>query len=198
MDNFGTIEVRWFYRGALPTEVEDWFATKEERLEPLDTRSDVYLQSHAPDLGVKFRQGKLELKYRQALHSVTIADDIVQIEQWTKWICTDRVGMTPTEPKLGWIEVAKIRDRRCYRIDRDGNMTQIAIPTADAAAIELTQLQVNGQHWWTIGCEYFGTQIAIESQFLSLVTALRSGYPSAIGASICCGYPQWLSEQGKG
>ena len=121
MDNFQTIEVRWFYQGALPDEIGKWFDTVGERLENIDTRSDVYLQSSAPDIGVKLRQGNLEVKYRQQELGQFAIDGMgnSRIEQWSKWICMDDgAGLTPTKlaDKSGWLKVDKIRDRRLYRV----------------------------------------------------------------------------------
>ncbi len=201
MDNFQTIEVRWFYPGALPDEVRQWFNPLGESLEKIDTRSDFYLQSQALDIGVKLRQGNLEVKYRQQ-NLGTIAIEGVensQVEQWSKWICIDRSsgGITPTNTagKPGWLKVDKIRDRRLYRVDFADSvqLTQIASPTADIAAIELTQLQLQSQIWWTIACEYFGDNISID-RFGVLVRSLLDGYPTSISTiPISCGYPQWLS-----
>jgi hypothetical protein len=110
VDNFQTIEVRWFYPGILPDEVRQWFNHLGEQLEKIDTRSDVYLQSHAPDIGVKLRQGNLEVKYRQQnLGTIAIEGmENSQVEQWSKWICVDRSsGITPTNTvsKPGWLKV---------------------------------------------------------------------------------------------
>ena len=108
------------------------------------------------------------------------------------------MGLTSTNiaGKLGWLKVDKIRDRRLYRVDFSDTvkLTQTATPTADIAAIEITQLQLQSQIWWTIACEYFGDNISID-QFGSLVRLLRAGYPTSISTiPISCGYPQWLSQ----
>jgi hypothetical protein len=201
VDNFQTIEVRWFYPGVLPDQVGKWFNTLGEPLEKIDTRSDFYLQSNSPDLGVKLRQGNLEVKYRQQDLGTIAIDGLEnsQVEQWSKWICVDdSSGLTPTKiaGKPGWLKVDKIRDRRLYRVDVTDTvkLTQTANPTADIAAIEITQLQLQSQIWWTIACEYFGDNISID-QFGSLVRSLRAGYPSSTSPlPISCGYPQWLSQ----
>ncbi len=201
MDNFQTIELRWFYRGTIPAEMGKWFQALGTPLEPIDTRSDLYLQSRSPDIGLKLRQGNLEVKYRQQESGNLTIEGVSEsrAERWSKCICGDREsGLTPTSiaSKPGWIKVDKIRDRRLYRVDFEPEivLTQIATPTAGIAAIELTQLQVATQNWWTLACEYFGSDLDLDRQFLLLVRALRSGIPDLqIGAPISCGYPQWLS-----
>jgi hypothetical protein len=202
VDNFQTIEVRWFYRGELPAEIAKWFGRLGTQLEKIDTRSDFYLQSSSPDVGVKLRHGNLEVKYRQQ-HLGTISVDGLNdgcIERWSKWICIDeKSGLTPTKiaDLPGWLKVDKIRDRRLYAIKfgDEVQLTQIATPSAAIASIELTQLQLTDRHWWTISCEYFGDNIDLDRQFIPLVRSLRFGYPpSPSYPSISCGYPQWLME----
>jgi hypothetical protein len=205
MDNFQTIEVRWFYRGEIPVQIGNWFETLGERLERIDRRSDVYLQSSSPDVGMKLRQGNLEVKYRQAQIGRFEIGGLVDshVELWSKWICVDDRGLlTPTQlaDKPGWLKVDKIRDRRLFRVEFDEGikLVQVATPTADLAAIELTQLQVLGQTWWTVACEYFGNDLEIDRQFLPLVGKLLAGSGIAnITPQISCGYPQWSIEIGR-
>jgi hypothetical protein len=205
MDNFQTIEVRWFYPGEVPAPIGEWFETVGRRLEDIDRRSDTYLRSSSPDVGVKLRQGNLEVKYRQAqigrFAIAGLADS--RVERWSKWICADDSGwLTPTQlaDKPGWLKVDKTRDRRLFRVKFGEciELTQIATPTADIAAIELTQLRVLGQNWWTLACEYFGTDLEIDRQFLPLVSNLLAGSELAkIKPQISCGYPQWSIEIGR-
>ncbi len=205
MDNFQTIEVRWFYRGEVPAPIGKWFETVGRRLEDIDRRSDIYLRSSSPDVGVKLRQGNLEIKYRQAEIGLFAIDGLAdsRVERWSKWICADDRGeLTPTQlaDKPGWLKVDKIRDRRLFRVEFGDRvkLTQIATPTADIASIELTQLQVLGQDWWTLACEYFGTDLEIDGQFLQLVSNLLAESELAkIEPQISCGYPQWSIEIGR-
>jgi hypothetical protein len=199
VDNFHTIEVRWFYPGTLPDEVKQWFSTLGQPLEKIDTRSDFYLQSSSPDVGVKLRQGNLEVKSRNQNLTLDILGDS-QIERWSKWICADdRSSLNPTTiaNKPGWLKVDKIRDRRLFQVEFVGSikLTQIATPQDEAVAIEITQLQIQDRILWTIACEYFGDNIDIEYQFLSLVNYLLSEYPLSVSLlQFSGGYPQWLNS----
>lgn len=205
MDNFKTIEVRWFYPGVLPDELFAWFDTLGEPLANADNRTDVYLESSSPDLGVKLRQGNLEVKYRQAILGAISIDGFTtsQVEQWTKWICVDdSSGLTPEKiaDKSGWIEVVKTRYQRLYQVQfsdlltapLDLQLIPISRPQDGAAAIEITQLQVAEQDWWTIACEYLGEKVDLDLQFSPLVKSLLSACPLPVSPlSISCGYPQW-------
>jgi hypothetical protein len=200
MNGTQTIEVRWFYSGSLPDEVINWFdALGENRAKP-DARSDFYLQSNAPDLGVKLRQGNLEVKYRQQqLGNIEIEQfPESQVEQWSKWICQE-VPSSGAE-KQGWIQVDKIRYQRFYQVEFLDRIQLISIdtPRQNTAAIEITDLQLPGQFWWTIACEYLGNNISIDRQLLPLVRSLLLKYPLSMSTpSISCSYPQWLSENNE-
>jgi hypothetical protein len=214
MDSFHTIEVRWFYRGILPDEIVSWFNTLGKPLGKPDARSDFYLQSIAADLGVKLRQGNLEVKYRQQqLEAIEWAANLAEgssdrdrqlyqlfasskVEYWTKWICNDRAVPSSGTGTQGWIQVDKVRSQRLYRVEFDESIESIEIdtPRSDAAAIELTQLHLLEQDWWTIACEYLGNNISIDRQFIPLVKSLLIAYPASTTTPlVCCGYPQWLS-----
>ena len=209
MDNFKTIEVRWFYPGILPTEILTWFNKAGEPPVKPDIRRDVYLESISPDIGIKLREGNLEVKYRQAkIESLAqslpggIEIDscgISQVESWSKWICVDDTSsLTPADVanKVGWINVDKIRYQRVYKVvfDEDVQLTSISKPQANAGAIEVTGLRVFEQDWWTIACEYLGDDISVNFQFLPLVRSLLSGYPLCLDSPFECGYPEWLNQ----
>ena len=198
MDNFKTIEVRWFYPGILPTEILTWFSKAGESTVKPDIRRDVYLQSVSPDMGIKLREGNLEVKYRQAKIRID-GCGISQVEFWSKWICMDdKSTMTPEDiaDKVGWINIDKVRYQRLYQIEfaQDIQLRSISKPQANAGAIEVTQLQVFEQDWWTIACEYLGDNISLNLQFLPLVSSLLSDYPLYLDSSLECGYPEWLNQ----
>ena len=197
MSSTQTIEVRWFYRGNVPAAVATWFEAIGTPLPP-DSRSDLYLQCTSSDLGIKIRQGNLEVKYcHQQLGTIAIAGmDDGRVQQWTKWICDDPSLELAGGEKQAWIQVAKIRHQRLYLVEsiEPSRLIPILTPRQNAAAIEVTQLQLQGQPWWTIACEYLGDNINIEGQFLPLVRSLLIGYPGSESPSVVSdGYPQWLA-----
>jgi hypothetical protein len=197
MNGFESIELRWFYRGILPDEIANWFDPLGETRLALDSRSDFYLQSSSLDVGVKIRQGNLELKHRQQQFGKIELDGFgeSQVEQWSKWICVDRSAHSLAAEKQGWIRVDKVRQQRLYRVTFVDpiQLTPSDIPRENAVAIEITDLQLRGQSWWTIACEYLGHNISIDRQFLPLVQLLLIDFPFSIATpSMSCGYPQWL------
>ncbi|AFY94198.1 hypothetical protein [Chamaesiphon minutus] len=197
MNGTQTIELRWFYRGDLPAEIANWFDTLGSNGTDADARTDFYLQSSSPEVGIKIRQGNLEVKHLQQQFDKIDIDRFGEsnIEQWSKWICHDRSAHAPATRKQGWIQVDKVRQQRFYRVEFSDPLKLIPIstPRKNAAAIELTTLQLCGQAWWTIACEYLGDNISIDRQFLPIVRALLVSYPQTISkSSISSGYPQWL------
>jgi hypothetical protein len=202
MNGTQTIELRWFYRGHVPAEIANWFDTLGGVRSPADTRTDFYLQSSSPDIGVKIRQGNLEVKHLQQQFDKIDIDGWSEskVEQWSKWICHDRSAHSPATEKSGWIQVDKVRQQRFYRVEFSDpiKLTPISTPRKNAAAIELTALQLRDEAWWTLACEYLGDNISIDRQFLPMVKMLLIGYPGAIATpAIAGGYPEWLTVDRK-
>ncbi len=91
------------------------------------------------------------------------------------------------------MQVAKIRSQRCYKVEFLDSLRLASILTLrkNAAAIEVTQLQLQGQPWWTIAYKYLGDNIRVEEQFLPLVRSLLFSYPLLMSKPIIsCGYPR--------
>jgi hypothetical protein len=199
---FSTIELRWFYPGELPSEIHQWFTELDPLPKDPDRRADIYLQPVTTDVGVKLRQGNLELKYRQSdLGSLQIGDyPIGKVELWSKWLCTDSTPDRLTPARIadrdGWLKVEKVRYQRLYRVafdDRGCHLTPIPTPEDGAAAIEVTQLKLVERVSWTIACEYLGDNLPLDREFKLLVAALLNTCPlPSVGTPISCGYPEWL------
>jgi hypothetical protein len=197
MNGTQTIELRWFYRGYLPAEIANWFDPLGTNGIDADARTDFYLQSNSPEVGIEIRQGNLEVKHLQQQFDKIDIDRFREsnVEQWSKWICQDRSAHAPATGKQGWIQVDKVRQQRFYRVEFSDplKLVPISTPRKNAVAIELTTLQLCGRAWWTLACEYLGDNIRIDRQFLPIVQTLLVGYPGTIATpSSSGGYPQWL------
>ncbi|WP_235526439.1 hypothetical protein [Nostoc piscinale] len=78
-----TIEVRWFYPGTIPTEIEEWFP---QNCSP-EKREDWYLYAPKCDYwGIKLRQERLEVKWRKAELGVLNVGELIEgrVEKWGK------------------------------------------------------------------------------------------------------------------
>ncbi|BAY35854.1 hypothetical protein NIES2111_01710 [Nostoc sp. NIES-2111] len=87
-------EIRWFYPGRIPEGIKVWFhqycLIDQEQLP--QEREDVYLYIPGSDfLGIKLREGSLEVKWRTAELGVVSFGELVsgKAEKWTKWSCND-------------------------------------------------------------------------------------------------------------
>ena len=182
-----SFEIRWFYPGKLPAAISDWFEQDElgGKLQPPEEREDVYLYSPGCEyLGIKLRQGRLEIKWRNAeLDIVRLGEGVEgKLEKWGKWMCEDpsQESFKP-EAVLGkssWVSVKKVRLQRLY----------------NSCAMEITQLNVKGNDWWSLAFETFGAEASKLEQLRTIATqALESYNGSQLLAQDSYAYPTWLS-----
>ncbi|MEW5858858.1 MAG: hypothetical protein AB1861_15960 [Cyanobacteriota bacterium] len=181
-----TVELRWFYRGTIPTEIERWFNQESlgGQLESPEDREDWYLYLPNCDyLGIKLRQGKLEIKWRQAELKVLHFGDLVEgkVEKWAKWTCEDPTSkcFIPAEVagKESWLSVKKKRSQRVYQ----------------DCAVELTQLDINGKDWWSLAFEATGEDDKLMDNLETVASQVFQSYRgSGLRSQDSYAYPQWL------
>ncbi len=161
-------ELRWFYPGKLPEAICAWFSSQSlgSVLEPPEKREDIYLviASDCDYMGIKLRQGRLEIKWRKAeLGIVSIAPQVKgKLESWDKWTCedskTENFQPQSVVDKSHWLKISKVRQQRKYQVLKQ-NLVQEAnlFATIDRGCnVELTQLNIGGDDWWSIALEAFG------------------------------------------
>ncbi|NEQ31432.1 MAG: hypothetical protein F6K04_10565 [Leptolyngbya sp. SIO4C5] len=202
-----TTEVRWFQAGKLPRSLTDWFASEHLGAVPIaqERRTDCYLRLlHDTFLGVKFRQGSLEVKWRQAVLGQARAGDrwAGQLERWIKWSHTDAASLD--HPQLqaylqseSWIEVTKARSQRIYQVENNQvSPTEPQKRVSQACSLELTQLEAAHQAWWTVGLEASGSSqqsLAALQLTLSWLSASTQNLPQ-LELSASYAYPHWLAR----
>jgi hypothetical protein len=83
---FHTLEIRWFFSGSIPHDFNHWFTSLGES-RSVDARVDHYLAGTGPLLGIKVREGSLEIKQRQQHHGRQDFAPALSgmVESWTKW-----------------------------------------------------------------------------------------------------------------
>lgn len=119
-----TYELRWFSPGMIPENIETWFKQNclIDPIQPPEEREDVYLDSPKSDfLGIKLRQGRLEVKWRKAELGAVRFGDFVEgkAEKWGKWLCSDATEES-FQPNLvlsnsSWVSVQKVRYSQLYK-----------------------------------------------------------------------------------
>jgi hypothetical protein len=201
---FPTAEVRWFYRGRVPPEVEAWFHQGAGKVQRHPAREDHYLRlSDTYALGVKLRQGRIEVKQRIRRPGVVRFHERVTgiVEHWRKWSFQlaepSRALSSIALPTTSWISVRKERVLRTYRLTID----KLVVPASAREALrqgcemELTRVHVAEQDWWTLAFESFGEESVLQQQ-LELVArhVFAADKPPSFNASQSRGYADWLRK----
>ncbi len=195
---YPTVEVRWFFRGQIPPPVATWFA--QYRPEPEPERVDYYLRLQDDHTtSIKLRQGSVEVKKRQHLLDVVHLPHqaISQMDHWRKW-SYPLAGPVET-PAPFYVAVTKRRQMRKYRVNL-GTEHITGVPLAEQIAlgceVELTQVEAQGQQWWTIGFEAFGPEARLQETLLFAAGHILRAHPPPLPlrATDSYSYPQWLSH----
>ena len=197
-----TLEVRWFFVGAVPPDVLAWFQQGENRPAEPFRRVDRYLRlSQGDSLGIKLREGRLEVKQRQRQFGlVRLHEQVAGIqEHWRKWSFA-LTGSNGAHPGVeltasSWDDVHKERKLSRYRIAGDRELIAMS-PTqypSHGCDLELTKVRAAGEVWWTLSFEAFGDESTLQEN-LSLATDKILGIadPPMLEVESSYGYPRWL------
>ena len=194
---FRTREVRWFVNQPVP-QVPGWFEELPPTAYTRESREDIYLVLPGrSDLGVKFRENRLELKYRLGeSRPEAIAPGITgSFESWEKMGFQFNPGISahalPEESMASRVPVRK--QRLATQIEQTGtgvNYHPLGAEVQKSVQLEYTGLQVFGSSWYTVGLEWPDTD------GISLPVRLLSGIlPSAVfQVSSSMGYPEFLQR----
>ena len=150
-----TLEVRWIFPGRLEPALTGWFGRFPAQTE---SREDTYLlDPRLRGLSVKVRGGgALEVKvYRGSPGILEVAGRARgRLESWQKW----SFPFSPPGPdrgeRAGWRPVRK--RRRISRFSRASGPLLARVPRPGQqpeCSVELTEVRVNGQDWWSLGFE---------------------------------------------
>ena len=199
-----TVEIRWFHLGKVPAQTLEWFQHGSQHVGVQPSREDQYLALPACDaLGIKLRQGRIELKQGyQHFDALRVCGRIAgRPRLWRKWgFVLDQAdaalsGIPPQSP--WWLSVQKERMVRIYRTTGAGTM--LAVPAGEypdrGCHLELAQVHVRGEAWWTVGFEAFGDEPTLyEDLLLAANETLAAGEAPRLSSRDCYGYPQWLQS----
>jgi len=204
-----SLELRWFLDGKFPPTLDKWFreSLPGSEISPVDERDDIYLsQSRIDDFGIKLRQGKLEIKWREFARPYKGAHGMAgHVERWLKWGWEDPKGPGPSDisafaiPRGPWITVAKERRQRKYRWD---NFKFVPAPAEDildfGAAVELTAIELHRRSHSTVLVETFAPDQKMQEKLLdAAVDYLFRDFPKPRpGPARSYGYPHWLGKFG--
>lgn len=200
-----SLEMRWFYSGALPKSIAQWFGSDSlgGYLSPPEEREDIYLLVPGCDyLGVKLRGKTLEVKWRQGeLGAMQFGNRWEgKAEKWLKWVCADT--MAPVSADIiatgKWVGVKKKRSLRLYHVSESGAVMSVPVeaPIPQGCTVEITQLNINGSPWWTVGFEAFGSESLLTETLQTVATWVSKSYQGQkLKAEDSSGYPNWLASK---
>ena len=200
---FPTVEVRWFYKGAVPPRVEAWFLQGEGEPDQQPSRVDYYLRVvDGASLGVKLREGRIEVKQRYGQYGAERFRERTsgRVAHWRKW--SFELARMQAEmgnlgiPDLSWIKVRKERWLRRYEV----NGEEVVVAASDrgylapGCEVELTRVYLAGDASWTVCLEAFGGEDAVGSALLPVARHVfeATHNPPALGVEDSYGYPRWL------
>ena len=198
-----SLEMRWFYGGALPKSIGQWFGSESlgGYLSPPEEREDLYLLIPGCDyLGVKLRGKNLQVKWRQAEFGAMQFGNRWEgkAEKWLKWICADTMG--PLSADLiatgKWVAVKKKRAQRLYQVSAPGALMSVPVeaPIPQGCIVEVSQLNINGTASWTLGFEAFGSESFLTESLQTVANWTSKSYQAQkLKAEDSSGYPIWLA-----
>lgn len=214
---FPSLEVRWFLDGEAEAHPEllDWFlhsrpvARHGHIAEPrwqgrLNDEPDLYLLlPGSDDMGVKWREGALQLKGRVASLGTEVfaGRHYGHAQRWLKWSYGELPDgyrrLFAREADVQCVEVHKTRLLRHMQLNTfTGAADEMAIgaPIDRGLSVELARLVVAGRAYTSLCFEAFPDDSGMDTAFNAVVNAFLAELDSpALEADKSCGYPGWLA-----
>ena len=203
-----TAEMRWFWPGQCPPDLEDWFFKPSPRVGGGQLRCDEYVQESngSAEVGIKKRGSKAGVEVKGligTLHFPRLAYLAPHCELWCKWTCNDLLlNMT------NLYRIKKVRWARKLDTSRN-SVIEVPLGTDEAPLngawaqegcnLTLTEVQIVGAagQWWTFCFEAFGD---LELAPINLQAAAEYAMSTSLlqhnGAFLS--YPAWLSKVAGG
>ncbi|MDT7827595.1 hypothetical protein RQM65_02810 [Pricia sp. S334] len=159
-----TKEVRWFFKEDKKA-IRSWF--ESQGMDLFHQREDLYLQLDSENVGVKLREGLVEIKHRvgNRARGQLICDKSGYFEKYIKWsLNADEHDPTVAEILQGdmerWVSVNKAR-WAVLIVENNGELEQRPLTyEADCGyQIEYTKVHVYDCEWYTFGVEWFGNRL---------------------------------------
>jgi hypothetical protein len=194
-----SLEVRWIFPGQLDAAVAGWFGRFPAGVE---SREDSYLLD--PDLrglSVKVRAGgALEVKVYGGSPGILDVPGRARgrIESWQKW----SFPFSPLRPGggdlAGWRPVGKRRRITRFSLDSGRGVAGTARPIGQrGCAVELTEISMGGQAWWSLGFETTGPASLLRSGLeATAMLVFAQAVPGVeLGMRNSRSYAEWLGRR---
>ncbi len=195
---YSSVEWRCFGSGELPRALVGLWTQMQARREP--ARTDTYLLfPHARTVGVKKREGKLEVKAliqpKERAFRLSAFPDEQHLESWEKW----SLEQVHLEPLLD--QWASARPRQWLGVEKRRWLFYLSAEEDGPARVqcELSELEVEKQVHWSLSLEAFplgpdAFQAALRAARLVVEPALQRLPASLTAALHIMSYPHWLSH----
>ncbi|TVZ02235.1 hypothetical protein EAS64_25770 [Trebonia kvetii] len=193
-----TLEVRWIAAGPLVAQVRQWFGRFPTGTE---VREDAYLLlPRLPGLSVKLRDG-VSLDVKSYLGCPGVIDRLDscrgRLEYWRKWSfrCepVDHGDVLP----VGWTTVSKRRLRTWFPMPASEAPAGSLVVAEAGCAVELAQVQLRGEPWWSVGFEATGPLDLLRGA-LEHAADIMFALPPPAGVEFSLdtskSYAKWLTE----
>ena len=198
-----SLEVRWIFPGQLDAVVAGWFGRFPAGV---DSREDSYLLD--PDLhglSVKVRAGgALEVKVYGGSPGILDVPGRARgrIQSWQKWSFAFSPLLPGGVDLAGWRPVGKRRLITRFSLDSGRSIAGTARPTGQpGCAVELTEVSMGGQAWWSVGFEATGPASLLRSGLEATAELVfAQALPGVeFGMENSRSYAEWLGRrQGRG
>jgi hypothetical protein len=206
-DSFTTAEIRWFQPGPIPPPLRESDLLRGASLLRNAARTDHYLLlDQAETVGIKLREGRLEVKHLLSgpKAAVLLPEVAGWFGLWRKWGFvlpaseSDAIAHSPL-----WLPVKKTRYLWSCDLSR-GHIRLIGVDTTRPVTgchLEITEVWVRTQLWWTLALEAWGTPETDPQQLYRLLNATTTRALSTLSvrdlpSQDSFSYPAWLKSLG--
>lgn len=161
-------EIRWFFEQNIE-HLTKWFKDKGVEFSQVSPRVDYYhIPSLSKELGIKIREGRLELKHRVSgpYSEELFEGNTGQFEEWIKWsfelknLDEELSAILNDKGDHHWLKVRKQRMAVKLGLNEKSEL-QIYDPSKllnRGCQVEYTRIKISDDVWYTFGLEWFGEQ----------------------------------------
>lgn len=158
---YKTKEIRWFFKNDRKP-VRNWF--EDLKFDVLEKRNDFYLNLKKDDVGVKIREGKVEVKHRIGSRARGCLNPKAwgNFEEYIKWSfpVNDDDALyceTLSDGLENWTLIEKHRMAAQLSTTNNGLMLYPSSQKLKSGCqVEYSEIRLKGERWYTFGMEWFG------------------------------------------
>ena len=192
--------MRWFIAGELPGQLRTWFEQGMFAETDNKARWDHYLLLPGTvSLSVKLRGGNFEVKRRDSDFGIVPIGSRAtgRLGLWRKW-SLELVDKSGKSPDGNWLTIGKKRLLRKYLL-RSKGLEQVdpgEVYSEPGCTVELTELGVRDQAWWSFGFEAFGPdENHLRDTFEEVATSVLNDVDHpGFRRENSFDYPEWIAS----